>query len=206
MELLEKLYPLMEKNDIHTIHKLALEAGIPYTTLISFLTGKVTDIRLGTAKKICNCLNVSIDFLFNDDKKLPLYNYDTKHSIPLLGIVKTNYNYLSPKNIVNYINIDNPPSDLKNYFALKAVGDSMQPIIYENDIVVVHKQNDIKSGQIGVILIGNKEATIKKVIKYKNCIELISFNPYFPPKKLYKTDNFNIIGRVTEAKISKIFE
>ena len=47
---------------------------------------------------------------------------------------------------------------------------------------------------------------MKKVFKYQEYIELVTFNSYYPPKKLMKNDNFNIIGKVTEARIKKIFE
>ena len=79
----------------------------------------------------------------------------------------------------------------------------MMPILYEDDIVIVHKQPDIENGQVAVVLIED-EATIKKVIKHEDCIELIAFNSYYPPKKLKR--DFVIIGRVIEAKIRKIFE
>lgn len=82
----------------------------------------------------------------------------------------------------------------------------MQPILYDDDIVIVHSQNDVESGQIGIILIDGEEATVKKVIKHNDYIELISFNSYYPLKKLTKDSDFKIIGRVIEARISKIFE
>lgn len=97
-------------------------------------------------------------------------------------------------------------TDLKNtdgYFALKVKGDSMQPVLFEDDIVIVQQQNDVESGQVAVVLLGD-EATIKKVIKYDNYIELVAYNSYYPPKRVEK--DFIIIGRVIEARIKKIFE
>lgn len=67
MNLIEKLYPLMEKNNISTLHRLALNINIPYTTLASIATGKVTDIRLSTYKKICDYFHVSLNYFFNDN-------------------------------------------------------------------------------------------------------------------------------------------
>lgn len=122
------------------------------------------------------------------------------------GIVKAGYDYLAYENIVGYVNIDRTVSDPENYFALKVAGDSMEPILYNDDIVVVHSQNDIENGQVGIILIDNEEATVKKVIKHHDYIELIAFNSYYPPKKLTKDSKFKIIGKVIEARISKIFE
>ena len=79
----------------------------------------------------------------------------------------------------------------------------MCPILYEDDIVIVHQQSDVESGQVAVVLIGD-EATIKKVMKYDGYIELVAFNSYYPPKRLER--GFTILGRVVQAKIEKIFE
>lgn len=130
-----------------------------------------------------------------------------KLAFPLLGVVKAGYNYLAHENHIGHISIDKKVPDPENYFALKVTGQSMEPVLYDGDIVVVHKQNDVESGQTAIILIDDEEATVKKVIKYDDHIELIAFNmSYYPPKKLNKDDNFKIIGRVVEARISKIFE
>ena len=102
--------------------------------------------------------------------------------------------------------IDKKLADPENYFALKIVGDSMQPVMYEDDIIIVHRQSDVESGQIAIVLVDGEEGTVKKVIKYDNYIELVAFNSYYPPRKLSKNDNFKIIGKVVEARISKIFE
>lgn len=135
-----------------------------------------------------------------------LYNEYNKQVLALLGVVKAGYDYLASENIIGHINIDRELSNPEEYFALKVTGDSMQPVLYEGDIVVVHKQNDVESGQVAIVLIDNEEATVKKVIKYDDYIELVAFNSYYPPRKLDKNSNFKIIGKVIEARISKIFE
>ena len=86
----------------------------------------------------------------------------------------------------------------------------MLPLLSEGDIVIVHDQDDVESGQTAVILINGDEATVKKVIKTNEGIELHSMNPYYPIKK-FTYDEMNsvpvkIIGRVKEAKIKGIFE
>lgn len=129
-----------------------------------------------------------------------------KQSFPLLGMVKAGYDYFASENIIGYVAVDKKVNDVENCYALQIVGDSMQPILYEDDIIIVHKQDDVDNGQVAIILIDNEEATIKKVIKYEDYIELVAFNSYYPPKKLTKEDNFKIIGKVIEGRISKIFE
>ena len=148
------------------------------------------------------------------DRNIDKIEINNKQAFPLLGTVKAGYNYLASENIIGYVNLDRNIPNPEEYFALKVIGDSMQPVLYDDDIVIVHSQNDVESGQIGIILIDGEEATIKKIIKHKDSIELISFNSYYPPKNLYikgkpvkiKDNEFKIIGRVVEARIKKIFE
>ena len=79
----------------------------------------------------------------------------------------------------------------------------MQPVLFENDIIIVHQQNDVENGQVAVVILNDNEVTVKKVIKLEDSIELIAFNSYYPSKKVKE---FKIIGKVIEAKITKIFE
>ena len=141
-----------------------------------------------------------------ESERLKNNSTDNKRVFPLLGTVKAGYDYLASENIIGYVTIDKKLADPENYFALKIVGDSMQPVMYEDDIIIVHRQSDVESGQIAIVLVDGEEGTVKKIIKYDNYIELVAFNSYYPPRKLSKNDNFKIIGKVVEARISKIFE
>lgn len=187
-------------------------------TLDYYLKGYYETARIDDIYTLASILNIDEFWLMGYDVPMdrkPINTFkknnnsnsiDTKQAFPVLGIVKAGYDYLAQENWIGYISIDKEVSDPENYYALKVLGDSMQPILYENDIVLVHQQNDIESGQVGIVLIDNEEATIKKIIKYEDYIELIAFNSYYPSKRLTKKDNFKIIGKVTEARISKIFE
>ena len=72
----------------------------------------------------------------------------------------------------------------EDYFGLLVKGDSMYPYFDNGDYVIVRKTNGcFESGKICVVLINGDEATIKKVIKTDEGIELLAFNPYYPAKK-----------------------
>lgn len=178
-------------------------------------TGKPIAPTLDTVKNIAMAINMSIDELLKilDDEQEFIVNSDNsnyfddfKQSLPLLGLVKAGYDYLASENIIGYVSIDNKINDIENCYALKVTGDSMQPILFEDDIIIIHKQNDVENGQVAIILIDNEEATVKKIIKHEDYIELIAFNSYYPIKRLTKNDNFKIIGKVIEGRINKIFE
>lgn len=189
-----------------TQEELGKYIGVQKSAIRKYEKGAVTNLKRSSIETLAKLFNVTPSYLMciDDDYKNNIIN--DKRAFPLLGTVKAGYDYLASENVVSYISIDKKVSDPENYFALKVVGDSMQPILYEDDIIIVHRQSDVENGQIAIILVDNEEATVKKVMKYDDHIELIAFNSYYPPKKLDKKSNFQIIGKVSEARISKIFE
>lgn len=133
-----------------------------------------------------------------------------KTKIPVLGKVKAGYNYLANENIIGHVFLDFAPSDPENYYALQVTGDSMEPLFSDGDIAIVHRQDNFESGNTCIILVNGDEATVKKVIKKEDGIELIAMNPYYPLRKFTKNEMdeipVKIIGKVIEARKRKIFE
>ncbi len=90
------------------------------------------------------------------------------------------------------------------FFALRINGDSMEPKMSRGDIVIVRQQSDINSGEIGIAMVGDGEATCKKIKKRPDGIMLISTNPKYEP--MYYTNEqieelpVCIIGKVVELR------
>lgn len=73
------------------------------------------------------------------------------------------------------------PSD---YFVLRVCGDSMYPLYMEGDIVLVLRQTTLnRSGEIGVVMYDDDNATLKKVeyVMGEDWMKLIPINPQFQP-------------------------
>ena len=62
----QRITDLASQNNV-TIHKLALDSGIPYSTVSSFLNGKCTSITLTTLLHICEGSGIELKDFFNDD-------------------------------------------------------------------------------------------------------------------------------------------
>ncbi len=150
-----------------------------------------------------------IDLIEDEKRQQILTPLSNQISIPTLGTVKAGYDYLAQENIIGYTSIDNV-SDKENYYALKVTGDSMEPLFSDGDIAIVHKQDDFVSGNTCIILINGDEATVKKVVKKDDGIDLIAMNPYYPVKHFTKEEMkkipVKIIGKVIESRKRKIFE
>ena len=78
----------------------------------------------------------------------------------------------------------------------------METVMSEDDIVIVHKQEDFESGKLCVVLINGDEATVKKVYKLENGIELVALNPAYPSKKFtaeeIQTTPVQVVGVVKQ--------
>lgn len=146
-----------------------------------------------------------IDLIENERKQeilTPLQNIE-KIKIPVLGKVKAGYNYLAEENVVGYESIDDV-SNPEEYYALQVTGDSMEPLFSDGDIAIVHKQDDFESGNTCIVLINGDEATVKKVVRMEDGIDLIAMNPYYPVRHFSSEDMkkipVKIIGKVVEAR------
>ena len=146
--------------------------------------------------------------LVNDEKRNK-YKIDELGNlvkeIPILGTVKAGYDYLAQENWIGTIDVDaSLVKDGSEYFALKVHGDSMSPVLVENDIVIVKKQDDFETGDIVVAIINGDEATIKKGKKTDNSILLQPLNNNYEPliftNDEMKTIPVKIIGIVKQLK------
>ena len=76
----------------------------------------------------------------------------------------------------------------------------METVMSDGDII--HKQEDFESGKICVVLINGDEATVKKVYKLDDGIELVALNPAYPSRKftadMKKTIPVQVIGVVKQ--------
>lgn len=92
--------------------------------------------------------------------------------------------------------------DYNDFFYLVVKGDSMEPRLYEGDMVLVRRQASIDSGSYAVVAIDEEEGVVKKVEFDKNSITLVSQNHNYPPRKFsgQEMERVRIIGKVIESK------
>ena len=190
--------------------ELSEKAHIPKSAISQYLSG-LYEAKQKSIFKLANVLNVSEAWLMGLDvpmESIPIKNIE-KIKIPVLGTVKAGYDYLAQENIIGYESIDNV-SDPENYYALQVTGNSMEPLFSDGDIAIVHKQDNFDSGNTCIVLVNGEEATVKKVVRMDDGIDLIAMNPYYPVRHFNKNEMneipVKIIGKVVEARKRKVFE
>jgi repressor LexA len=127
-------------------------------------------------------------------------------SIPLVGNIAAGQPILAQENIEAYIpyKVTDLKGDPKQYFFLRAVGDSMNNAIVNDknidsgDFVLIKSQSTADPNERVVALIGN-EATIKKFKPQKDMIILASESKNKANKDIYVFDDFSIQGVVKDV-------
>lgn len=154
-------------------------------------------------EEMCNLFNVSMDYLLGRSDTANYFSFENfqnilpvsmNKTVPLVGTIACGAPTLAEENIEEYIKMDN---SIHADFALRCKGDSMiNARIFDGDIVYIRQQSDVDNGEIAAVLIDN-EATLKKVYKYQNRIELRPENPTFPILNFEGDDlaNIRILGK-----------
>ena len=121
--------------------------------------------------------------------------------IPVLGDVAAGVPILAQQDIVGYEDIPADMAKTGEYFGLKIKGDSMEPKIHDNDIVIVKSMSDAENNDIVIAMINN-EATCKRLHKYSNSVVLTAINSDYKPIEVTPDENIQILGKVVMS-ISK---
>lgn len=121
---------------------------------------------------------------------------------PLYNSVAAGFGVIADNTIVSYIPtyIANP-IEQEQYIWITVQGDSMSPLIDDGSEILVRKQESVDSGQIGVVLVDGEDAVVKKITYGDDWIELISVNPYYPPRRFEKRDvlRVRVLGLVKKV-------
>lgn len=115
--------------------------------------------------------------------------------IPLLGTIAAG----EPIEAIEIPEAISVPRELTlrtgRHYALKVRGESMQDAgIFDSDTVIVREQPVVDNGDIGIAIINNNEATLKRIYQEKNGFRLQPTNKNFKP---IFVKNVEIKGRVT---------
>lgn len=124
--------------------------------------------------------------------------------INVLGRVAAGIPIEAIEDIVDTEEISEELAKTGDFFGLKIHGDSMEPRMFEGDVVVVRRQDDAESGDIVIAMVNGNDATCKKLLKYESGIGLISLNQKYAPMMFTNEDILEkpvkIIGKVVELR------
>ena len=141
--------------------ELASKLGVTQQAVGKWESGKSSPDP-ATVARIAEILSTTADFLLGLYR--PVSNVTTPEErffgnyaeslIPVIGTVKAGYGALAFEEDYGqeYARVKDP----SNYFYLVVRGDSMEPRIQDGDLALVHKQDTLENGDLGVLVYGDE--------------------------------------------------
>ncbi len=124
----------------------------------------------------------------------------SEYPIPIIGTVRAGFGALAFEEDYGeeYARVKDP----ERYFYLLVKGDSMEPRISDGDLALVHRQPTLESGDLGVVVFGEGEGTLKKFVQRGSAVILQPFNPAYTPQVIMGEDleHLYIAGKVVETR------
>ena len=168
-------------------------SGVSQQAVGKWETGRCTpDPQMLT--RLAATLDTTVDYLLGGGNVL------AECMVPVLGTVKAGFGALAFEE-----DYGSEPANVKDpsqYFYLIVRGDSMEPRIHDGDLALVRRQPTLESGELGVVVYGEGEGTLKKYIRQGQAVILQPFNPAYKSQVIAGADleQLHIAGRVVETK------
>lgn len=194
---------------------LAKKLNVSKSTVAMYETGRRTP-SASVYEALADIFNVDIDYLYLKSNIRQKVHFDingTPHSsenactavrINVLGRVAAGIPISAVEDIIDTEEISEAMASKGEYFGLLIKGDSMEPRIYDGDVVIVRQQDDAESGEIVIALVNGNDATCKRLLKYAGGISLISLNSKYEPMMFTNQEVIEkpvkIIGKVVELR------
>ncbi len=186
-----------------TQNELAARLGVTQQAVGKWETGRSTP-DYETLLILAELFSVSIDSLLGRaggqvgdvQPYLPAF----ESMVPVVGSVRAGFGALAYEE-----DLGEEPATVKDpdsYFYLVVKGDSMEPRIHEGDLALVRRQPVLDDGDLGVVIYGHGEGTLKRFLRKGNAVVLQPFNPAYEPIVVAGEDleSLYIAGKVVETK------
>ncbi|MDL2253515.1 XRE family transcriptional regulator [Ruminococcaceae bacterium OttesenSCG-928-I18] len=193
----------LRKEHMITQTELAGKLGVSQQAVGKWETGRSSPDH-GTLMQLADFFGVSLDsllgrcggFVGEVQPYLPV----AEAQVPVVGSVRAGYGALAFEEDLG----DEAATvkDPESYFYLVVKGDSMEPRIHEGDLALVRRQPVLDDGDLGVVIYGEGEGTLKRFLRKGNAVVLQPFNPAYEPIILAGEDleRLYIAGKVVETK------
>ena len=200
MELSDRLKKLRQEKQLYQ-KDVASAINIDRTTYVKYEKGS-SKPDAATLMALANLFEVSTDYLVGKDS----IDKPVKQGIriPVYGHVAAGIPIDAIEDILDYEEITEDEARKGEYFALQIKGHSMEPRIYDKDVVIVRRQSTVDNGDIAIILVNGEEATCKKIKKTPEGVMLIPLNPDYDTM-FYSNNDIEqlpvaILGKVVEVR------
>lgn len=201
----ERLKTLRKKKGLSQ-GALSAQLGVTQQAVGKWETGRSTPDP-ATVARLAELLDTTTDILLGvmpaqpqrQDFGGPVGSY-AESPVPVVGTVRAGYGALAFEE--DYGVEMAPVKDPDNYFYLIVKGDSMEPRIHDGDYALVRRQPTLSNGELGVMVFGEGEGTLKRYLQRGNAVVLQPFNPAYDELVIRgeELEDLYIVGKVVETK------
>lgn len=184
-----------------TLQEVGDAVGVGKSTVRKWESGDIENMRRDKIAALAKALHTTPAYLmgWEEEEAVP-----AAVKIPVLGKVAAGIPISAVENIIDYEEIPSSLAASGEFVALQIKGQSMEPRIYEGDIVIVRVQPTAETGDLAVVIVNGDEATVKKIKILPEGILLQPFNPTYQPMFYFCSDIENkpvrIFGKVVELR------
>lgn len=195
--MLSKKLKQLRKECKLTQGELAARFGVTQQAIAKWEAGHARP-ETDTISRIAEFFSVTTDYLL--DMTDAFITAGPASSVRIIGTVKAGYDALALEEDLGSALAE--VKDAEEYRYLVVKGDSMAPYIREGDLALVHLQASLKNGDLGVVIYGYGEATLKKYYCSDDAVTLVPFNDAYDTVTLrgHELERFMIFGKVVETK------
>lgn len=189
---------------------LSLEAvgdivGVGKSTVRKWENGFIKNMGRDKIALVAKALRVTPGYLMGWEDAPAVPGVETipyappRARVPIIGVVCCGSGGLALEEPLGFEGAD--VANAEDYFYLRATGDSMEPDVRAGDLVLIHKQPEVESGELAVVVVNGEEGMLKRVILKPGAVILQSSNPAYPPRVFIgeETQIVRIAGKAVQS-------
>ena len=182
-----------------TLEELGQKIGVTKATINKYENGLVVNLKRKVIADLAEALETSPAYLMGWEDDLDavknLEALPEMKTVPVIGRIACGEPLLACENLEGEAEV---AKNVFADFALRCAWDSViNARIFDGDLVFIRRQDDVDNGTIAAVIIGD-EATLKRVYKYPNRVELRPENPTYPVLN-YEGERLNDIRIIGKA-------
>ena len=195
--LASKLKKLRKEHDL-TQGELAARFGVTQQAIAKWEAGRALP-EPETISRIAGFFGVTTDYLLDVTDTFAAATMGPVASVRIIGTVKAGYDAFAMEEDLGSAPAEVRDGELYRYLVVK--GDSMAPYIREGDLALVRLQPRLQNGDLGVVIHGDGEATLKKYYYSDGAVRLVPFNDAYETVTLRgpELDRLRIFGKVVQT-------
>ena len=174
-----------------SVDELAEKLGKDRATIYRYESREIAKLPTTVLEPLSKALKVSPSYLMGWDE-IPSSDLSNVapvpaqyvRQIPVFNSVSGGFGAYADDHVIDYMPLYiESEEEASKTLVINVEGNSMYPKIEDGDSIQVVRQDWAESGQVAVVMIGDENnVVVKKVVDGNETVELISFNPEYPPR------------------------